>query len=263
LARKVPRKLVVLKLGGSLITNKDVPLSVNKSALTKVGRAINQSGLPNKEIGLILIHGGGSFGHYYAKKFHLSREPKRIKLVGITRTSSAMLRLHSFVIESLLSEGVATETIQPSELLKPNLSSITENGLRHIRNSLTNGLVPISFGGVGITESKAFVISGDDICKAVATTMKVGKVIFAMDVDGVYADSRMIGKIIPQLSIRNAVDTRTRFYDVTGGLESKLRLGFELRNLGAQVFYVNGNKPDRLANLLTGRIEKVATEIVS
>ena len=245
-----------------MITNKDVPLSVNKRALSKVALAISESHLPNKKKGLILIHGGGSFGHYYAKRFQLSRDPRHVDPVGITRTSSAMLRLHTFVVESLLSHRVATETILPSELLKPDISSLSEQGMRHVQNSLTNGLVPITFGDVGIDGSRAFIISGDLICKAIAMSLKVEKVIFAMDVDGIYANSAMKGKIIPRLSSVESIDTRIRFYDVTGGVESKLELGFQLRKLGAQVFYVNGTKPSRLVNLLSGRIEKVATQIV-
>jgi isopentenyl phosphate kinase len=258
----LPIGLTVLKLGGSLITDKDVALSVNKDALNRVALAISQSGVPNREKKLILVHGGGSFGHYYAKKFHLSRRPKHIAPAGIARTAAAMLRLHSSVVESLLLRGIATETIMPSELLERDLSALSRQGIRHIRDSLANNLVPISFGHVGIDGNKAFIVSGDVICKAIAKSMRAEKVIFAMDVDGIYPDSHMRGNIISKLSHSNQIDTRTRFYDVTGGVQSKVALGFQLHKLGSRVFYVNGTKRARLGNLLRGRIEKVATEIV-
>jgi isopentenyl phosphate kinase len=256
-------QLTILKLGGSLVTNKDVPLSVKPHALMQIAKAISSAGLPTQRRKLVLVHGGGSFGHYYAKMYHLSREPHHIPPLGIARTAAAMLRLHSLVIESLLRAGIATETILPSELMAKDLSSLSKRGIKHIFDSFQNDLVPISFGHVGINGNKAFIISGDVICKAIAKSLQAREVIFAMDVDGIYPNSDLKGEIISRLSKTNSIETDARRYDVTGGLQSKLELGFELHGLGARVFYVNGTKPARLRNLLLGRVEKVATQIVS
>jgi isopentenyl phosphate kinase len=250
-------------LGGSLITNKDVPLSVNKSALRKVAIAIRRSGLPTKEKALMLIHGGGSFGHYYAQKFQLSTVATKVSPKGIAQTEVAMFRLHAIAAECLLEHGVATYTILPSELLDTDLSRLSKHGVTRIKQSLSNDLVPFTFGHVGMHSGKAFIISGDVICKALVLSMKVERVIFAMDVDGIYSDSKMQGEIIPRLSASRMVHTKNRLYDVTGGLRSKLQLGFFLRKLGTRVFYVNGAKAERLTSLLRGGTEVLATEVVN
>jgi isopentenyl phosphate kinase len=259
----LPTELIVLKLGGSLITNKDVPLSLKHSALKGVARAIYQSGLPNQKKKLFLVHGGGSFGHYYAQKFHLSTKPTRVGPFGIAQTTAAMFSLHSKVVESLLCNGVKTETILPSELLEKDLLHLSNQGIKHVQNSFGNDLIPISFGHVGLCGANAFIISGDVICKAITKSLGARRVIFAMDVDGVYPNSNLEGKIITRLSQSDTVLTQKRTFDVTGGVGSKVELGFELLDLGAEVFYVNGTKPARLKNLLAGRVEKVVTQIVS
>ncbi len=254
---------MILKLGGSLITNKDIPLSANENNLGKIAKAIHESGLPAKNRGLILVHGGGSFGHYFAKKFNLSTERDRIKPLGISWTAEAMLKLHVIVVESLLSDGIATETIPPSELVDPKLLTVSERGRRHLESSLANGLIPITFGYVALDGNKAFIVSGDSICKALAESMPVERVLFAMDVDGIYPTFNLKGRIITKLSGFDGVNTKLRLYDVTGGLRSKLDVGLQIHKLGSQVFYVNGTKAIRVANLLAGKPEKLATEIAS
>ncbi len=63
--------LVIVKLGGSLITNKDIPESANIPKMKLLCREISQAISTDKALQLVLIHGGGSFGHFFAKKFGL------------------------------------------------------------------------------------------------------------------------------------------------------------------------------------------------
>ena len=60
-------ELILLKLGGSLLTDKDKPNSIRKDV---VKSAIQQ--IINADEKIILIHGGGSFGHPLAKKYNIS-----------------------------------------------------------------------------------------------------------------------------------------------------------------------------------------------
>ena len=112
--------VTLLKLGGSLITHKDVPLSVNWIALKRVANAISDSRLPSKKRHLVLVHGGGSFGHYYAGKFGLSMRPKAVPAISIAKTTESMVELHSAVLRALVSARVAPETILAQELITRN-----------------------------------------------------------------------------------------------------------------------------------------------
>ena len=51
--------MILIKLGGSIITNKKKPLSPRKKSIDKIVRALKKIDEP-----IIVVHGGGSYGHY-------------------------------------------------------------------------------------------------------------------------------------------------------------------------------------------------------
>ncbi len=89
-ARPGPATLV--KLGGSVITDKGVAFSYREKVVRALGRAVASSGLP-----VVVVHGGGSFGHTAAKRFGLSSRRSSPSPDGVTETRDAMLRLDSKV----------------------------------------------------------------------------------------------------------------------------------------------------------------------
>jgi len=64
------KDIILLKLGGSLLTDKNKPFSIREDVVKSAVRQVIEA---NKKI--ILIHGGGSFGHPLAKFLGL---PKHI-----------------------------------------------------------------------------------------------------------------------------------------------------------------------------------------
>ncbi len=61
---------VILKLGGSVITDKGADCRVNKTALSGIAAAI-AGAAPAAQI--IVVHGAGSCGHPEAHRFHLDK----------------------------------------------------------------------------------------------------------------------------------------------------------------------------------------------
>ena len=256
--------LVVVKLGGSLITNKDIPESPNFHNMKLVCREISQAISTDKSLQLILIHGGGSFGHYFARKFGLGTLLKRnASPEGLARTAAAMIKLHSVMLEELNSAGVFCGTILPIEILSRNGDSISAIGESRIITLLENGLVPITFGNVSVIENGSFIISGDTIALAIARKFRIRKATFAMDVDGVYRSAGLKGSIIHELIGEPQFKSTLRDFDVTGGLQAKIKTGFELSKLGADVFFLNGSKRNRLSKVLLGDNRVLATKIYS
>ena len=250
--------ITVLKLGGSLITYKEKKFTPNYNGIKSAAKAIVSSNTSQK---LILVHGGGSFGHYYADKFSITTKPKPVKPIAISKTNGAMIKLHSIVLDELCSAGVPTDTIIATDLV--NDSKISKIGKARIRQAVSSDLIPISFGYVQSKNKVAYIISGDAIIEAIVNSMRVKRVIFAMDVDGIYRDSSLSGSIIPRLRHQQRVETKNRLYDRTGGVRAKIEIGFRLCKRGAQVFYANGTKPERIANLLGGKKEEICTEILA
>ena len=62
-------ELVVLKLGGGLITEKSELCTLKPDVINKLAKLISK--LTGSGYRIILVHGAGSFGHLKAKKWHL------------------------------------------------------------------------------------------------------------------------------------------------------------------------------------------------
>jgi isopentenyl phosphate kinase len=259
----VNSEITIVKLGGSLVTDKNRPLALNMQGIKSCARSISRAILSNRSGRLFLIHGGGSFGHYYATKFLASTTRKRISAEGVSRIASGMITLHSVILDRLVKEGVPCKTLMTSELLTDDGKRISKNGSRRLNQLYQNRLIPISFGNISVTQNGSEIISGDQIALSLARGLTVKRTIFAMDVDGIYGSSQMSGQVLKKLdSLRFNHGDRKR-YDVTGGIKEKVRIGFRLAELGADVFYVNGAKSKRLESLMVGREDVISTKIDS
>ena len=64
----------ILKLGGSILCDKNIPYSINWENLENIAieikEAIEYYKFKNEDFKLIIVHGGGSFCHPFAKKNH-------------------------------------------------------------------------------------------------------------------------------------------------------------------------------------------------
>jgi isopentenyl phosphate kinase len=63
------KKLLLMKLGGSVVSSKDKPFSYNEDLVSVIGSALSQH---KTEWDYVLVHGGGSFGHPLAKKHRIT-----------------------------------------------------------------------------------------------------------------------------------------------------------------------------------------------
>ncbi len=252
--------LTIIKIGGSLITHKDKMLTPNSKNLKSVARQIVRSGIVRSS-SVFLIHGGGSFGHYYAKKFGVSKVTKKYPAVAISKIAESMMDLHTIVLGHLNEEGLNCKTVLTSEFLTEDCSMVTRTGLKNLDNIHRCELVPLSFGNVFINKTGSKVVSGDQIALALARTVKTKLVVFAMDVDGIHVTPSLKSPIIDVLDQSTKIDSASRKYDVTGGIVAKISVGLKLGELGASVFYVNGSKKNRLERVLVGCSNVLATQI--
>ena len=81
-------EIILLKLGGSLLTDKNTPFSLRKEILESCLSQIIES----KKL-IVLIHGGGSFGHPLAKKYQISQglnDSIKDQIMGLSKTHDAM-----------------------------------------------------------------------------------------------------------------------------------------------------------------------------
>ena len=115
-------------------------------------------------------------------------------------------------------------------------------------------IIPITYGDI-IPGSKGFyIISGDIIVKDLTNMIKPKNVVFASDIDGLYSDINNKSTLIKEVKInkRYSMNFKTQNFDVTGGIQTKLKQASEIAQLGTNVQITNGLRPKMLMKALNG-----------
>lgn len=249
---------IIVKIGGSVITYKDKNATANLIAIrrlaTEIAKAYQQP--------LILIHGGGSFGHPLAKQYQLADGYQRnTQLLGVSKTRQAMMTLNKLIIDSLILNNVPAIAIQPSSCILTNNKRIHEFYTNPIDQIVKHWMIPVLFGDVVIDLAKGFtILSGDQIMAELATRFHATNVIAAVDVDGLFTDNPKVNpraKLINNLTLtelNNALEGigKATNVDVTGGMYGKMRELIPVIKQGATVTIINALKANRLTQAVLG-----------
>ncbi|MEM1944448.1 MAG: isopentenyl phosphate kinase [Nitrososphaerota archaeon] len=240
--------LVILKLGGSVITDKSSKFSFREDVVTRVAREVARC-WPTP---LVVIHGGGSYGHPIAREYNLStgfREQRQLE--GFVKTIQAMRELNRLVTETMIHVGIGAVGMPASLLFITSNTVIQTAHLDMLFASLELGVIPVTCGDAVFDRVRRFtILSGDSIAVYLARALKARRLVFAVDVDGVYEYDRETGegRLLETLDYRRHATLIYRDVgDVTGGMFEKVETAFEAHRAGVEVFLVNG--------LVEGRVE--------
>ena len=264
------KPLIIVKFGGSIISVKDEPKRANLEVIKRLAAEIRDV---IHSFNLIIIHGGGSYGHPYASKYQLHLGFKdRSQLRGVAETRMAMEELNYLVVRELVSAGVPAVSVQSSACITAKSGEIAEFEVKPIELMLKLGLTPVLYGDVVFDEDLGFtIISGDKIASYLAVRFNASRLIFACDVDGVYTSDpkeNPDAELIPEVTVEEievlVSRMSTRFgkrFDVTGGIAGKLREAVKPVSAGIDVLIVNGLKPFNVKRAILGE-GVVCTRIV-
>ena len=142
-SRMKNKQLVLLKLGGSLITDKNKPFSARREVIIRLGKEIKLA--MSKFAGkLIIAHGSGSFGHSVAEKYKVAEGMgKKESWRGLPLVADAAIRINRIVMEDLLKVGLPVISFAPSSLIIANNQQPADNFAEPISQSLKWGLIPV------------------------------------------------------------------------------------------------------------------------
>ncbi|MFX0071496.1 MAG: type 2 isopentenyl-diphosphate Delta-isomerase [Candidatus Hermodarchaeota archaeon] len=256
--------IIILKLGGSLITDKNEPFSIRKDVIEN---SINQI-IESKKEKLIIVHGGGSFGHPVAKQYKISNGlDLKIKdqIFGLTKTHEVMNRLNTYLINSFLEKNQPAMAFQASSIFLKDFENIFSKSISIIEKSLNLGVIPILYGDIIFEKNKSFsIISGDRIILELCRYFEKGtisKVIFATEVDGIFVRESERGeeKILLAQNVdcseldRLNLAQLSQKIDVTGGIRGKINSIKEICELNIEVQILNGLKDGYLLKALKGQ----------
>ena len=250
--------MLLLKLGGSVITDKNRLNVVRKRILNRLSKEISM--VDDK---IIIVHGAGSFGHILAERYRLNDGySNENQLEGFALTHRNVRILNNIVLDSLTSAGIPSISIPPISFIELDNRKPKQVNLKTFRKTLDGNFIPVTFGDVVFDVSLHFSIcSGDLLMILLAKEFKPDRVVFAIDEDGIYSKNPKKYKnarLLTELSRDelSKVATDLTYSDVTGGMEGKLNSIAEIAGMGIDVVVVNGNKRDRVYRALTGRRTK-------
>lgn len=263
----VKPKLTILKLGGSVITKKEKPLTANLEAIERLSREISQANIPH----LILIHGGGSFGHPLAKQYALREGYKaESQLLGFSKTRQAMEALNKLVVDALIRQKIAAVGLQPSAFIVTKSGRINVLEEQPLRRLLKMKLVPVLYGDAVFDFDLGFtILSGDQLMASLAIRLSADQIIVGIDVDGLYTSDPKFdpaAKLIRHVNLRELRNMQhrieeARVTDVTRGMLGKIVELMQAIEKGIPALIVNAAKPNNIYKALKGE-EVTGTAIV-
>lgn len=254
-------KLILIKLGGSVITYKDRPFVANEKAIRRLGKEIIEA--KKKFAGKIIIgHGSGSFGHTLGFKYKTQEgivNERSIK--GAALVEDVAVQLNRIVVKNLLRVGLPVFSISPASFLTSKGKKPAKVFPDSVVYALEIGMLPLVYGDVVFDKKIGFTIfSTEKVFEALIAKLfksyKILKVIHASDTAGVYDEK---GKTIPVISPR--VFKRlaktiggAKVSDVTGGMIHKVEESVKLAGkFGVESLVINGAISGELKKAILGR----------
>lgn len=262
--------LIIIKLGGSIITDDQTFLMPKKSVITNILMVIAE--FQNK-YKFLIVHGAGSFGHPYAKTFHIKQGytyPEQ--LFGIQQTHEAMLALNNTLLAIGKDFGLKFLTFPPLS------GCITDNGriqswnVDIFRLALEKNFIPVTFGDVVFDTSLSFtILSGDQVVPFLALALHAGKILMLTDVNGIYdkhPKKEPAAKLLQTVNIGDTALLNTIFSGstdkirVTGEMENKLLELKEVVLRNIETWVISGLDPTILRMHLENKTSLLGTRLV-
>ncbi|MEM7480083.1 MAG: isopentenyl phosphate kinase [Acidobacteriota bacterium] len=268
------RDLLLIKFGGSLLTDKRRPDTARPEVVTRLARELAAEIARPAAPLVVLGHGSGSYGHVAAARFGLadgwtdpiSQRP------GIALTQRRAADLHRRVIAALIEAGAAPFSIPPSACTLARDGRPEEMFAEPVARALDLGLLPVVFGDVVLDRSQ-----GVTIC---STEAAFGALLRALPPHG-YRPARALwlgetagvldeaGRTIEQLAalpdgtssdlptgVGGAAGT-----DVTGGMSHRLQTAFDFAAASVPSVIFDGRDPGALARAIRG--EEVSGTLIT
>ena len=257
--------MIIVKLGGSVFSDKKGEAeNFMENVVRSIAREIGEF-YPGEDF--IVVHGGGSFGHPYAEEYGirkglmgLSGDALLWRKKGFSLTHHAMLRASMRVVEAFMEEGLPAVSVSSSSVFLMDSDRVAYGDVEPVRKLIEAGFIPVLFGDVAVDLARGVdILSGDQIVTYLTKLFRPRKVVFLMNVDGIYDGKPGEGTLLFEISSREIDDLIGRLKrfsdsagtDVTGGIINKLREAKEIARF-SEVWFVNGLVPGRLGGAIRG-----------
>ena len=275
-----PSAVTLVKLGGSLLTDKTAVDAVRPDVLARLAAEIaaaapaaaRRKGAQDTGDALVIGHGSGSFGHVAASRYGLAAGLRDAgQLPGVSRTQERAAALHRQVCAALAAAGLFPFSLAPSSSVVAAGGRPLAMAVEPLVLALGRGLLPVLYGDVVLDREQGVAIcSTERLFELLADQlpafgMRVRRVLWLGETDGVYDAA---GRTLPHLGAdalaaeaggRPAIGAAAGT-DVTGGMLHRVQTALALAARSIPSLIANGTTPGLLAAALRGE-PVVGTEV--
>jgi isopentenyl phosphate kinase len=254
--------VVFLKLGGSLITDKNQPHTPRLKVIRRLAAEILTAREKDAGLRILFGHGSGSFGHVPARRYG-TRQGVRTELewLGFVEVWREAVELNRIVVDALGEAGLPAISLPPSSSTVARDGQVETWNLAPVHRALEANLLPVVFGDVAFDSLRGgTILSTEDLFSHLASQLRPRRILLAGIEAGVWADfpncTRLVEEITPgswkELSATVGGSIAT---DVTGGMASKVRQSLELveRIPDLEVSIFSGETPGAVEQALAGK----------
>lgn len=259
--KTMKNSLIFIKLGGSLITEKNTPFTINYNGMKGVVKGIKEAIDLNPNLGLLIGNGGGSFPHSIANSFKTSQgfihdSSKR----GFALCQNAASTLNRIMVDLMIDYGINAVSIQTSACCLTENGEISEFFIKPIKTSINNGIIPVVFGDcVFDTVKGCTIVSTEQILIYLSKYIQPSRVLIFTLVGGVYTSDpqkNKNAKLIPEITVENFKEIESYLgksysVDVTGGMSKKVKDLLNIAEMGIECEILSG-QPHYIKDALMG-----------
>jgi len=247
-----------VKLGGSLITDKNRPLTPRPLVIERLAAEIAHAYRTNPGRRLLLSHGSGSYGHVVGRRYDTRRGVHDARgWRGFAETGYIAAQLHRLVLAAFLRAGLPAVSLPPSALARCSHGEIVAFHRDPLLAAFAAGLIPVLFGDVAFDDAiGGTIISTEQVLAAAAEIIPPDDLTLAGMVDGVYDADPLLNpgaKPIPVFSVSQPETMQAALggshgVDVTGGMADKIErmAALQADHPGLRIHLLSGEIPGRL-----------------
>ncbi|MHB1262392.1 MAG: isopentenyl phosphate kinase [Thermoplasmatota archaeon] len=239
----------LVKLGGSLLTDKAEESSFRRPATRRLLSEIAKANLPT-----VLLHGAGSFGHPQAERHKLGRA--KAKPDGVAEVLAAVGALGANVVSLAQEAGLRPLAFPLHQTARIEGDALVDLPIEAIGKAIEEGYTPVLHGTLVRDPALGWrVVSADELMQVFAAELTPRLAVFATNVDGVYdgppglPGSELIQRVTGDLVL---VEGSVPGADVTGRMAGKLARARAVAT-HCPTLILNGEVKGRLLDALKGK----------
>ncbi|MDE1797968.1 MAG: hypothetical protein KGH63_00995 [Candidatus Micrarchaeota archaeon] len=247
--------MLIIKIGGSVITDKAGFEKINPRGLTSFASTLARFCAAHPQQPIVLVHGAGSFGHPHVAKHGLStppasRAPDAKRAAGVVATQAAVAKLNTALVGMLNAAGVPAKGVLTRHCALTSEGRLQSLDLSSIQLAWKSGAIPVLPGDIvpDLQWGQA-VLSGDQIVSYLGKDAE--RIVVLTSTEGILKEGKSVERI-DRGNLDSVIGhvTGADVLDVTGGMRGKL---MEMLSIGKPVAILSASDESNVLAALEGK----------